>query len=99
MKISKKIDNGNAILHLGGRIDSTSAPKFEKETVEVIETNIQSLTFECSKLDYISSAGLRVLLLAQKRMKGKGNVTVKNPNNVVLEIFDVTGFINILTVE
>lgn len=99
MKITKKIENGNAMLHLIGRIYSGTAEKFEEETVETIKSDIKSLTFECSKLDYISSAGLRVLLLAQKRMKDKGKVTVKNPNNTVLEIFDVTGFINILTVE
>lgn len=97
MKISKK-QNGNALtMALEGRLDTLTAPEFEAE-IRSLE-GIEDLTLDFSKLEYISSAGLRVLLLAQKAMYGKGKMTVTNINKLVREVFEVTGFLNILNVQ
>ena len=97
MKISKK-QNGNALtMALEGRLDTLTAPEFEAEILSL--EGIEDLTLDFSKLEYISSAGLRVLLLAQKAMYGKGKMTVTNINKLVREVFEVTGFLNILNVQ
>ena len=98
MTISKK-QNGSALtLALEGRLDTMTAPELEAELKGSLDA-AESLTLDFSKLDYISSAGLRMLLSAHKAMSGKGGMKVKNVNEVVREVFDVTGFADILTIE
>ena len=94
-----KIQNGNALtISVEGRLDTTTAPELEKVIKESL-SNINDLTLDFSKLDYISSAGLRVLLSAQRIMKSQGKMKVTNINEVVREVFEVTGFADILTIE
>lgn len=98
MTITKK-QNGNALeIALEGRLDTMTAPELEAELKASLDA-AESLALDFSKLDYISSAGLRVLLSAHKAMSGKGGMKVKNVNEVVREVFDVTGFADILTIE
>ena len=98
MTISKQ-QNGKALtLALEGRLDTMTSPELENELKASLE-GIDSLTLDFSKLEYISSAGLRVLLSAHKAMSGKGSMTVRNVNEIVREVFDVTGFSDILTIE
>ena len=94
-----KTKNGNAVtLTLDGSLDALTAPELQKE-LEVIDENTESLMFDLEKLQYISSAGLRVLLTAQKVMNRQGTMIVRNASEDVKEIFDVTGFSDILTIE
>ena len=98
MTINKTIENGSAVFALEGRLDTNTSPELE-EALKSVFDGISQLTFDFEKLDYISSAGLRVLLSAQKAMNGKGSMTVKNVNETLTEIFEVTGFSDILTIE
>ncbi len=98
MKITKKQDGTQLTIALEGRLDTTTAPELEKELKDSLG-GATELTLDFSKLDYISSAGLRVLLQAHKTMAGKGGMKVTNVNEIVGEVFDVTGFADILTIE
>ncbi len=94
-----KTQNGTALeIALEGRLDTMTAPELEAE-LNASLGGAESLTLDFSKLDYISSAGLRVLLSAHKAMSTKGGMKVKNVNEIVREVFDVTGFADILTIE
>ena len=75
-----------------------TAPSLEKTLKDALE-GVTELTFAFEKLDYISSAGLRVLLAAQKTMNRQGVMKVRNANEIIMEIFEVTGFFDILTIE
>lgn len=98
MTIEKKL-NGTALsLALTGRLDTTTAPQLEGELKESLP-GVESLTLDFAGLQYLSSAGLRVLLAAQKTMNRQGRMVVKNVNETIAEIFDVTGFSDILTIE
>ena len=98
MTIEKK-SNGTALeIALEGRLDTMTAPELEKELNGVLGS-ADSLVLDFSKLDYISSAGLRVLLSAHKVMSGKGGMKVTHVNEIVSEVFEVTGFADILTIE
>lgn len=97
LNINKTIENGKAVFSLEGRLDTTTAPELEKELKDSFD-EIQELTLDLEKLEYISSAGLRVLLLAHKSMNGRGNMKVANANEIIMEIFEVTGFSDILTI-
>ncbi len=98
MTINKKA-NGTALeIALEGRLDTMTAPELEAELNQSLD-GVEALTLDFSKLDYISSAGLRVLLSAHKAMSTKGGMKVKNVNEVVVEVFDVTGFADILDIE
>ena len=91
--------NGNALtIAPEGRLDTMTAPELEAALRESL-IGVEELTFDFEKLEYISSAGLRVLLAAQKTMNNQGSMKVKNVNEIVMEIFDVTGFADILTIE
>ena len=91
--------NGNALtLALEGRLDTMTAPQLEAVLKEALP-GVDALTFDLEKLDYISSAGLRMLLSAQKTMNRQGTMKVKSANEMILEIFEVTGFSDILTIE
>ena len=98
MKINKN-QNGSALLvALEGRLDTTTAPQLEAALADSLD-GIERLVFEFDKLEYISSAGLRVLLSAQKKMNKKGSMAIRHVNDTIMEIFDVTGFTDILTIE
>ncbi|MBQ0051973.1 MAG: STAS domain-containing protein [Treponema sp.] len=97
MTIDKKIEGETLLLSLEGRLDTTTAPQLEAELKAL--NGITSLTIDMAALEYISSAGLRVLLSIQKIMNKQGKMTVKNINDTVKEVFEVTGFIDILTIE
>ena len=98
MTITKK-QNGSALeITLEGRLDTMTAPELEGELKSCLD-GVDSLTLNCEKLDYISSAGLRVLLTAHKAMSGKGGMQLIHINEVVREVFDVTGFSDILTIK
>ena len=98
MTIIKK-QNGTALeIALEGRLDTMTAPELEAELNASLK-DAESLTLDFSKLDYISSAGLRVLLSAHKAMSGKSGMKVTNVNEIVREVFEVTGFADILTIE
>ncbi len=98
MKIEKSMKDGRVCYALEGRLDTTTAPDLEKELKSVLDS-ADALTMDFSKLDYISSAGLRVLLSAHKAMSKKGGMKVTHVNEVVQEVFDVTGFSDILDIE
>ena len=98
LNVNKKLENGTAIFALQGRLDTMTAPDLEREIKESL-TGITSLTFDFTELEYISSAGLRVLLSAQKVMNGQGEMKVCHVNETIMEIFEVTGFSDILTIE
>ena len=98
MTITKNM-NGKALeIALEGRLDTMTAPELEVELNKSLG-GADSLVLDFSKLDYISSAGLRVLLSAHKAMSAKGGMKVTNVNEIVREVFDVTGFSDILTIE
>ena len=98
MKITRNQDGSHLEIALEGRLDTMTAPELERELNRVLG-GIDSLTLDFSKLDYISSAGLRVLLSAHKALCGKGGMKVTHANEIVNEVFDVTGFADILTIE
>ena len=83
---------------LSGRLDTNTAPELEATLKTALE-GVEELTFDFEKLDDISSAGLRVLLAAQKTMNRQGSMKVKNADKIIMEIFEVTGFADILTIE
>ncbi|MBQ7486316.1 MAG: STAS domain-containing protein [Clostridia bacterium] len=98
MTINKVQNGSEMVVSLEGRLDTTTSPTLESELNGILP-NIDSLVFDFSKLDYISSAGLRVLLASQKVMSRKGGMKVTHVNEIVQEVFDVTGFCDILTIE
>lgn len=98
LDIKTTIENGKAFFALSGRIDTVTAPELEKEIKKSVN-GITELTLDMKKLDYISSSGLRVLLAAQKIMSNQGKMTLINVGETVMEIFEVTGFSDILTIE
>lgn len=98
LTIEKTIENGKAVVKPAGRLDTVTAPELERE-IQAIIPELSELVFDFADLEYISSAGLRVLLAAQKAMKAKGEMIVRNVNDTVLEIFEVTGFSDILTIQ
>lgn len=98
MNIIKNLDGDKLTVALEGRLDTTTAPEFEAALKEDLP-NAQSVVLDFEKLEYISSAGLRVLLTAQKEMGKKGGMVIKNVCPEILEVFEITGFADILTVE
>ena len=98
MEIKKTMNGNELFVSVEGRLDTTTAPQLEEDVRQDLE-NIKSLVFDFEKLEYISSAGLRVLLAMQKIMNKQGSMTIKNVNETVMEVFEVTGFVDILTIE
>lgn len=98
LNITKNANGSQLTIALEGRLDTTTAPQLEEELKASIE-GVTDLSFDLKTLEYISSAGLRVLLSAQKIMNKQGNMVVKNVSEEVNEIFEVTGFSDILTIE
>ncbi len=98
LNIKKTIENGNAVYTLEGRLDTVTAPDLENDLKESLD-GVTALTLDFANLEYISSAGLRVLLSAQKTMTRQGEMKIINVNDTIMEIFEVTGFVDILTIE
>lgn len=98
MTINKKAQGEALELALIGRLDTTTAPQLETELKRSID-GVTELTLNCAELEYLSSAGLRVLLAAQKVMNKQGKMVVKNVNETIMEVFEITGFADILTIE
>lgn len=96
MNITKTVNGKDFIVSLEGRLDTTTAPKFEEFIVENI-LKMDTLTLDCAGLEYVSSAGLRVLLSAQKRLKN--SMKLKNVCELVMEVFEMTGFVDVLVIE
>ena len=98
MQINKNLNGTTLVLALDGRLDTTTASELEAALKDDM-AKVNELTLDFGKLDYISSAGLRVLLSAHKAMAKKGGMKVMNANEMVKEVFDVTGFADILNIE
>jgi anti-sigma B factor antagonist len=98
LNIRKTVESGKAAFALEGRLDTVTAPELEQELKSSLE-GVSELTLDFAKLEYISSAGLRVLLSAQKTMNRQGEMKLRNVGETILEIFEVTGFRDILTIE
>ena len=99
MITEKKAEPGKLLVILKGRLDTETGPDLENELKDVTE-DITELSFEMSELDYISSAGLRVLLSAHKKMDAAGGkMTIRNAGKALMEVFDITGFLDVFTFE
>ncbi len=98
MDINKNLEGSKLTVALTGRLDTTTSPQLETELRNSV-AGITELVFDLEALDYISSAGLRVLLSAQKVMNKQGEMKITNVKPEIMEIFDVTGFVDILTIE
>ena len=98
LNIKDAKDGASLLIELEGRLDTTTAPQLEDKINGGLE-GVSQLTFDLNSLEYISSAGLRVLLSAQKVMNKQGTMVVKNASEEVQEIFDVTGFSDIFTIQ
>ena len=98
MTITKNQDGGKLTVALEGRLDTVTSPQLEAE-LRASVNGVKELTFDLEKLDYVSSAGLRVLLAAQKVMNRQGGMKIKNVKPEIMEIFEVTGFVDILNIE
>ena len=98
MIIEKNFNSTELAIALTGRLDTTTAPQLEAELKASLDA-VTHLVLDFAALDYLSSAGLRVLLTAQKQMNKQGSMVVRNVNETIAEIFDVTGFCDILTIE
>ena len=97
MIIDKVVNGKTLCIKVEGRLDTTTAPALEAELEASID-QVSELVLDFLKLEYLSSAGLRVLLVAQKQMNRQGSMIVKNVNDVIMEVFDITGFSGILTI-
>lgn len=98
MNMHKTIEGSTLCIALEGRLDTTTAPLLEAELEKSI-ANSTRLVMDFDKLEYLSSAGLRVLLSAQKVMNKQGEMVIRGVNETIMEIFEVTGFIDILNIE
>ena len=98
LNITKNANANELKVILEGRLDTTTAPQLEAELDSAL-SGVTDLKFDLEKLDYISSAGLRVLLSTQKIMNKQGKMIIKNVSEEVKEVFEITGFLDILTIE
>ena len=98
MTINKMQNGSEMTVALGGRLDTTTAPELEQELISALD-GVTDLTLDMAEMEYVSSAGLRVLLKAQKVMNKQGDMRLVKVNDTVMEILEVTGFSDILTVE
>jgi len=98
MNINKKQNGSELLIELDGSLDTTTAPELDKVIRDSLN-GITSLIFDFKKVDYVSSAGLRVLLVAYKIMTKQGNMVIRNVNQDIMDIFQITGFVDILTIE
>ena len=98
MEIRKQIDGEKMTLEVEGRMDTVTAPQLE-EVISNELSDVKELVLDFGKLEYLSSAGLRVILSAQKLMAKQGSMKICHVNNTIMEIFEITGFADILTIE
>ena len=98
LNLNKTVESGKALYALEGRLDTVTSPDLEKDLKDSL-AGVTELVLDFEKLDYISSAGLRVLLSAQKTMAKQGEMKIIHVNETIMEIFEVTGFTEILTIE
>jgi anti-sigma B factor antagonist len=98
MTINKTVDGGKLIIAPEGRLDTMTSPQLDAELDNSLK-GVSELVFDFAGLDYISSAGLRVLLKAQKAMNRQGSMVIRNVSDEIRDIFDVTGFLDIMTIE
>ena len=98
MNIEKQLNGDQLSLALTGRLDTTTAPELEAVIKENI-AGVTNLVMDFAGLEYLSSAGLRVILSAQKIMNKQGEMVIRNVNETINEVFEITGFIDILTIE
>ena len=96
LEITKERNGGELTVSLAGRLDTNTAPQLEAELKHSL-SGITRLDLDFSGLEYLSSAGLRVLLAAQKTMNGQGEMVVRNVSETIMEVFEITGFVDILT--
>ncbi len=98
MNINITKEDSKTIIALAGRLDTTTTPELEEKMSDVFE-GCKSLVFDFKELEYISSAGLRVLLSSQKKMNSQGDMKLINVGPEIYEVFQITGFVDILTIE
>jgi anti-sigma B factor antagonist len=98
MTINKTVEGGKLIIAPEGRLDTMTSPQLDAELDNSIK-GVSELAFDFAGLDYISSSGLRVLLKAQKVMNRQGSMVIRNVSDEIRDIFDVTGFLDIMTIE
>lgn len=98
MIITKQQDGSALVLALEGRLDTSTAPGLEEELNANLD-GVNDLTIDMKELAYLSSAGLRVILAAQKKMNRQGGMKIRHVNETIMEVFEVTGFTDILTIE
>lgn len=98
MTINKVLNQDELVVGVSGRLDTVTAPELEASLGNELE-KVKSLAFDFSGLEYLSSAGLRVILACQKAMNKQGSMVIKNANSAIREIFDITGFSDIINIE
>ncbi|MBP5217205.1 MAG: STAS domain-containing protein [Bacilli bacterium] len=98
MEVKKTVNGKEVLVAVSGSIDTTTAPSLEKEVEEYLN-DADLLAFDLAKVDYVSSAGLRVLLRCHKAMMAHGKMLVKNVDPLVMDVFEMTGFTGILNIE
>ena len=98
MTIEKVLNGESAKIVVVGRLDTLTAPELEKE-LDALIANLKELTLDMAGLEYVSQAGLRVILKAQKIMNTQGSMKLTSVNDSIMEVFDITGFLDILTIE
>ena len=98
MTIEKTTENEKVTLTVSGRLDTTTAPELEK-ALQAADASVTELILDFAGLAYVSSAGLRVLLTTQKKMNKQGKMIIRNVCDDIKEIFEITGFLDILTIE
>ncbi len=98
MTINKTANGTELLMAVSGRMDTSTAPQFEAEIKNTLD-GVEKLVLDFENLEYVSSAGLRVILAAQKIMNKQGEMIIKNVGEVIAEVFEITGFVDILTIE
>ena len=98
MVINKIYNETELTVELEGRLDTNTSPELEADLKQSLD-GVTALVFDFGKLEYISSAGLRAMVAAQKLMKGRGPMKLRNVSDLIMEIFEVTGFTDILSIE
>ena len=98
MEITKEQKDSELAISLKGRLDNSTAAQFE-DTVKSSLGGVKSLILDFKELEYLSSAGLRIILSAQKIMNKQGSMTIRNVNDTIMEVFEMTGFADILSIE
>lgn len=99
MKITKIFKDGALTVEIDGRIDTMAAPELERELKYSVTGDVQTLVFDFAKVEYLTSAGIRVIMAAEKVMARQGRMKLINVNDEINEIFDMTGLIDLLVIE